>query len=343
MRSTATPSHRLRAIDLFCGVGGFSLGFENAGIEVVAAFDKDARNVSVYSENFPKTKCFTLDLSETSGKQVLKLAAVPEIDILFGGPPCQGFSLIGRRQSEDPRNTLIHRFCELVIQIKPKFFVFENVEGLLQGSARYLLADCLRLLRSNNYHFRSPIQVLDASLFGVAQRRRRVFVIGCQAELPLPSYPNPRKSPPPTVWDVISDLHACRRLPSAQGLTGTETSQHTAAIIERFANTSPGALEPVSRFYRLKKDGLCNTLRAGTDESRGSHTAARPIHPVEPRCISVREAARLHSYPDSFKFHPTIWHGFRQVGNSVPPKLAQAVGRTVIQAYARSATEHSKR
>jgi len=97
----------------------------------------------------------------------------------------------------------------------------------------------------------------------------------------------------------------------------------------RFTQTLPGKTEPISRFYRLDPDGICNTLRAGTPSSRGAYTSPRPIHPYLPRCITVREAARLHSYPDWFRFHVTKWHGFRQIGNSIPPLLAKAVAKEI--------------
>jgi len=116
------------------------------------------------------------------------------------------------------------------------------------------------------------------------------------------------------------------------GISGCLRTLHTPRTVRRFDATEPGTFEPVSRFYRLSKTGIAPTLRAGTGNSHGSFTAARPIHPESPRCITVREAARLHSFPDWFDFHPTIWHGFRQVGNSVPPFLAEAVAKTVKRA-----------
>jgi len=115
-------------------------------------------------------------------------------------------------------------------------------------------------------------------------------------------------------------------------LTGCGRIDHTAEVVRRFEATKPGTREGISKFYRLRKDGIAPTLRAGTDGSRGSYSAARPIHPIKPRCITVREGARLHSFPDWFEFHSTKWHGFRQVGNSVPPLLARAVARSVYYA-----------
>ena len=111
-------------------------------------------------------------------------------------------------------------------------------------------------------------------------------------------------------------------------------SVHTKQSIARFAEAQPGTIEPNSRFFKLSESGLCNTLRAGTNSDRGAYTAPRPIHYSKPRCISVREAARLHTFPDWFQFHRTIWHGFREIGNAVIPLLAKELGDCVIDALA---------
>ena len=185
----------------------------------------------------------------------------------------------------------------------------------------------------------------------------------------MPEYPKATHStngeifPPhtPTVWDALSDLpdaddfpellerdwivtefgaatsysRSLRQPPDAKGrelLSSSLRTIHTPLSIKRFDETKPGAVEPVSRFLKLNPKGLCNTIRAGTASDRGAFTSPRPIHPYKPRCITVREAARLHSYPDWFRFHVTKWHGFRQVGNSVPPLLAKAVAAELAKA-----------
>jgi DNA (cytosine-5)-methyltransferase 1 len=125
--------------------------------------------------------------------------------------------------------------------------------------------------------------------------------------------------------------YSYRRKYDRHRLTSSCLTRHTETSIERFRDTPRGKIEQVSRFYKLDPDGYCNTLRAGTPGDRGAYTAPRPIHYASPRCITVREAARLHSYPDWFRFHVTKWHGFRQVGNSVPPLLARAIAREIIR------------
>jgi DNA (cytosine-5)-methyltransferase 1 len=125
-------------------------------------------------------------------------------------------------------------------------------------------------------------------------------------------------------------------------LTSSMRTKHSDTSVERFKKTIPGKVEKVSRFLRLDPDGFCNTLRAGTASDRGAHTSPRPIHPFKPRCITVREAARLHSYPDWFRFHKTKWHGFRQIGNSVPPFLAKAISSELIKILSAKPVKPSK-
>lgn len=359
-------------IDLFCGVGGMSLGFEQAGFHVVAAVDANEINTATHAKNFPHCKTLHADISKLSGKDLRRDAGLGdrEIDVVFGGPPCQGFSMIGKRRLDDSRNLLVYDFARLVRELRPRYFVMENVEGLMAGRAVAVLKSLVRRVRRAGYAVVEPVQILCASDYGVPQRRRRLFVLGARKGLPVPEYPDPADyaSEKPTVWDAIGDLPDVANIgylletdilrrklgkpsPYAAGLrdttppwngssgtdnrwlTGCTRTVHRRQTVKRFRAALPGTREPVSRFHRLEKAGLACALRAGTGPEHGSHTAARPIHPVHPRCITTREAARLHSFPDWFVFHPTKWHGFRQVGNSVPPLMAQAVARAIHKAY----------
>lgn len=367
------------AVDLFCGAGGMSLGFEQAGFDVVAAFDFEPRHIATYHTNFPTTKACVVDLAKASGKHLRRLAGLGSrpIDVLFGGPPCQGFSVGGRRDLADPRNQLLLHFARLVRELRPGYFVVENVEGLMLGRARMIVQSFVDRVRKANYSVVEPITVLDAASFGVPQRRRRTFILGYRRSLLPPGYPKPAgvfdedgRERFPTVRDAISDLPRVEDYPAlfdkdgfygrlgppnyyarllrvetsetsdrfepdsraALPLTGCLRTRHSQAIVRRFRQTKPGSAEPVSRFLRLNPNGVAPTIRAGTGSDHGSHTAPRPIHPYEPRCITVREAARLHSFPDWFRFDATRWHAFRQIGNSVPPLLARAVAASILKA-----------
>lgn len=344
----------LRAVDLFCGTGGFSRGAHQAGFEVVTAYDHDPNLTYSYKANFPATKLLLGDISALTGSKVTEDAGGP-IDLIFGGPPCQGFSMIGRRDAADPRRTLLGKFFEIVRDARPTAFVMENVEGLLMGSARDELDRAIGLVP--DYVVSEPT-VLDAADFGAATKRRRAFVVGF-----LNADPNriPEKfdfealshlkRKAATVGDAIGDLNSiipvceeedgtdvwrlaanvqsseyAQRLHAPdRKLTGNKRTKHAEHVLARFSKIKEGGFDPVGKYPRLKELGQCPTLRAGTGADKGSHQAIRPIHPAEDRVITVREAARLQGFPDNHRFHPTIWHSFRQIGNSVSPIMAKAV------------------
>ena len=339
-----TETSRPIAIDIFCGVGGMSLGFEQAGFDIIGAFDAEQRCIDVYNTNFPKSPATCIDLSKAKGTDLLP-ASQRRLDVLFGGPPCQGFSIGGRRNPVDSRNLLIFHFARFVRELKPRYFVLENVGGLAMKHAAPVLKSFLRRVRYAGYKTVSPIEVLVAADFGVPQRRHRVFILGYHEDETPPSYPSrcgihddAGKEYFPTVWDAISDLpkigkyaslfhsdcfsgdlgdasHYAQLLRGEKNdgpdfaskrnvpdhLTGCLRTRHSALTISRFRSTPRGAQEPVSRYYRLHPRRDAPTIRAGTDRDHGQHTAPRPIHPYAPRCITVREAARLHSFPDWFQ------------------------------------------
>lgn len=356
-----------------------SLGFHRAGFDIKGAFDLDEVNVASYNKNFPGRHAHVADLSVMTGREILEKCGAKSVDVIFGGPPCQGFSNGGLRKACDPRKRLIRHFGRIVSEVRPRYFVLENVYGLVMSQGRNALTQFLRQLRLARYNIVEPIQVLDASHYGIPQNRRRVFIFGHLPSESAPSYPMPSEAVHTTVWDAIgdlpkidsrhelfdSDLYVGRLgSPSAYAaelrrdnlpvdedveghqvfrLTGCQRTRHDGTIVRRFARLRQGEKDPISRFSRLKMTGVCTTIRAGTTKERGGHTAPRPIHPNSPRCITVREAARLHSFPDDFLFHPTIWHSFRQIGNSVPPLLAHVIASRVMHAMSLSAGMASRR
>ena len=342
------------ALDLFCGVGGLSLGVQQAGFRLLGGVDSDQIVLDTHKANFPKVPTHLCDLFKVSGEELrLGLGLGNQvIDLIAGGPPCQGFSIGGRQIAKDPRNHGVMAFAKLITDLKPRYFLMENVRGFLFKDHDQLRRRYCRLLKSAGYKMQD-FQILNAADFGVPQRRNRAFIIGCLSEEILPEYPNSAKYPRPSVRDAISDLVAVDKSDTSHNedvyvgkleepskyaealrlgpkkllasLTGCLRTLHSDDVIRRFSNTPAGEQEPISRFFRLSWEGISPTIRAGTGPDHGSHTAPRPIHPEWPRCITVREAARLHSFPDAFVFRGTRWHGFRQVGNSVPPLLAKAV------------------
>jgi DNA (cytosine-5)-methyltransferase 1 len=358
-------------IDLFAGAGGLSLGFEQAGFDIAAAVEIDPIHCAIHEFNFPYSKTLCASVTDLTGTKIRRLAEIgeKEIDVVFGGAPCQGFSMIGKRALDDQRNQLVFHYVRLVRELKPKYCVFENVKGLTVGKHEKFLQELIETLQQSGYQVLLPYKVLNASKYGVPQDRHRLFLIGARESEPLPHYPEARAKQV-SVWDAIGDLpdadgfpelekadsvHAAwttehpyarklrgldpdpddygyKRMFHTSTLTSSMRTKHTLQSQERFLSTKQGDTEPISRFHKLDPSGFCNTLRAGTDSSRGAFTSPRPIHPLLPRVITVREAARLHSYPDWFRFHVTKWHGFRQIGNSVPPLLGRAIASQLIKA-----------
>jgi DNA (cytosine-5)-methyltransferase 1 len=358
-------------IDLFAGAGGLSLGFEQAGFDIVAAVEIDPIHSAAHKFNFPECAVVCKSVIDTTGVELRELSGIgkKDLDIVVGGAPCQGFSLIGKRALDDSRNQLVYHFVRLVMELQPKYFVFENVKGLTIGKHRQFLQEIIEAFSEGGYQVEVNYRVLNAADFGVPQDRRRLFLMGARKGFKPPSYPEPFLART-TVGDALGDIPDAETFPELWDqdwvkaelgtpsvyasrlrgeskdpldfsyrrkfdstiLTNSLLTEHTPLSRKRFAATIPNDVEPISRFKRLSMDGLCNTLRAGTASDRGAFTSPRPIHPVSARVITVREAARLHSYPDWFRFHSTKWHGFRQIGNSVPPMLARAVGAQIVKA-----------
>ncbi|NHT17425.1 DNA cytosine methyltransferase [Cellulomonas sp. IC4_254] len=363
------------------------MGFEQAGFDVVAAVEYDPVHAATHAFNFPHGETLCRDISRLSGRDIVEAAErgfrrmhpkrpwAGQIDAIIGGPPCQGFSTGGKRESGDERNNLLLEFVRIVEEVKPRVVCLENVAGLLEGRFDDVRNVALQRLQAAGYSMSGTERAINSLDYGVPQSRRRVVVLGALGA-EAPSMPAPQAGvvtvaqafeglPSPSAYDGLlnsdsvrlQDQDLARRAATvnryARALageirspgdvswpriwdpsehTGGRRTVHTGDTIRRFASTAQGTVEPKSRLYRLPLDGPARTLRAGTGSERGAHTSPRPIHPIEDRVITVREAARLHGYPDWFRFHTTNWHGHRQVGNSVPPPLARAAASALLVA-----------
>jgi len=371
------------AVDLFAGAGGMSLGFEQAGFDVRAAVEIDPIHCCVHHFNFPRCAVIPRSVKELGGQDIRRIAGIAgKVHVVCGGAPCQGFSMIGKRVLDDPRNSLVMDYVRIVSELEADYFVFENVKGLTVGHHRKFLEELIGEFELRGYEVRLPWLVLNAVAYGVPQDRKRLFLLGARRGRKLPAYPAylttraggaPELGLPsgPSCKEALGDLPDAAafqallsadevrtspwgkpsgyarelrclepsawhfghpRLWDPELLTSSARSEHTDISQERFAATRPGEVEPISRFFKLPPSGVSNTLRAGTDAARGAFTSPRPIHYKYPRCVTVREMARLHGFPDWFRFHVTKWHGARQIGNSVPPPLARAVAGSIIRA-----------
>lgn len=365
----------MKICDLFSGVGGLSLGAARAGFDLALAVEKDPRALQAHRLNFPKSVHSDRDVATLTGADLLSMAGLKrgQLDGIVGGPPCQGFSRIGRKQKNDHRNSLFLHFFRLVAESQPKFFVAENVLGLLDDRNTRLVENALSIVGSK-YEIFGPL-IATASDFGAPTSRCRVFYIGFRMNTNISAactdtfFLRGMKRHPVVVREALRGLptqvlfnkskhdlglarlhdvmstpfleKAVRSRPRNIGnvealklrdrglVTGHQGTVHTKELSRRYASLAPGEADPITKSVRLVADGFCPTLRAGTGPDRGSFQAVRPIHPKRARVITPREAARLQSFPDWFLFDRTKWHAFRQIGNSVPPLLAEAILKNV--------------
>ena len=194
-------------IDLFAGCGGLSLGFEQAGFDIAAAVEIDPIHAAVHEYNFPYSTTICADIKDVNGMDIRRLANIGDrdVDIVFGGAPCQGFSMIGKRALDDPRNQLISHYLRIVKDIRPKYCVLENVKGLTVGRHAQFLEELIDALKAIRYRVLLPYRVLNAADYGVPQNRERLFLIAAREDQKLPIYPKPNGTRT-TIQDAISDI-----------------------------------------------------------------------------------------------------------------------------------------
>lgn len=336
--------------DLFCGAGGLSLGAHLAGIEVLLAVDNDQHALESFKHNFPATRTIH---SSVSGLTVTpQKSKVPSI--VFGGPPCQGFSTSNQRTRtrQNPHNWFFEDFLNIARQIKPDWVVFENVRGLIETEKGFFLHKILELLTQEGYMLN--YKVLNAVDYGVPQSRSRLFIVGNRCGIDF-QFPAPTTQIPVTVGNALEDLpklkngaNICRRkyhcMPESDyarkvrndacECSNNLVTKNADYIIKRYKHIPQGGnwesippklMENYSDFSRCHT-GIYRRLKL--DEPSvviGNYRKNMLIHPTCDRGLSVREAARLQSFPDWFEFKGSIGYQQQQVGNAVPPLLAKAV------------------
>ncbi len=322
-------------VDLFCGCGGLSTGLLDAGIDVRVGVDLDAPSIATFALNHaPRgSRSLQADVRELTGARLAELAGT-KIQLLVGGPPCQPFSIAGKRQAlEDRRGDLVFEFVRLLAETKAEAYIFENVPNLASVAKGKILTDLRAAFKEVGYTATSC--VLLAADYGVGQMRRRLFIVGARTRGDIPMPPPATYAPEAngrlpyvTARDVLYDLPDVST-PAAESVANHEPTFHSQAMLAAFATLAPGTREPKSRHDRLRADRPGYTLRAGT----GNFSPLRPVHYEHDRVLSVRECARLQSFADDFRWpdEQARLQQYRQVGNAVPPLLARAVGRHVAE------------
>ena len=346
-------------IDLFAGAGGMSLGAEMAGVVTKAAVEMHHAAFETYRINHPD--CTVLQMG-VEHLQNLSMPFPPDDLIVFGGPPCQGFSTSNQRTRSvhNKKNWMFQAFIAFVKKTKPAWVIFENVKGILETEGGLFAKQIRKDLERLGYHCEQGL--LNAADFGVPQSRSRFFIIG-RLDADPPKLPTGGGMAKVSVDDALHDLPALVNgahidvLPYARnaqtdyaqcmrgGLkesSGHLVSFNAKSIVERYPFIPPGgnwADIPEEMMASYKDRARCHTgIYRRLDPTRpsvviGNFRKNMLIHPHEHRGLSVREAARLQSFPDSFIFKGSIGLQQQQVGNAVPPLLAEAVFRQVVTAH----------
>lgn len=343
----------MQAVDLFSGAGGMSVGAALSGINVRYAVERDPMAAATFALNHPETSLFSEDIREVHSHRMDDLDPTDQL-VLFGGPPCQGFSTSNQktRNANNPNNWLFAEYLRLARELTPDWIVFENVKGLLETENGAFLDLVLAGFTEAGYttnHF-----VLNAADFGVPQRRNRLFIIGSRNGIVLPP-PKPTVTKPVTVEEAIGDLPPLENganqdvLPYAtaplspysailrNGLEACSNhlvTQNAAHILIRYRHIPPGGnwtSIPEHLMKNYTDRSRCHTgiyHRLSHNEPSivvGNYRKNMLVHPTQDRGLSVREAARLQSFPDKFQFCGSIGFQQQQVGNAVPPLLAKAI------------------
>lgn len=360
------------AIDLFCGAGGLSEGFRQAGVHVLAGQDIDATFGQTFEATHSEAKFVHGPIQHVSASDLLSASGAKsgEIDLVVGGPPCQGFSVYNhQRGADDPRSGLFKEYLRIVEEIQPRWIVMENVTGITSIAGGGIVREIQAGMRKLGY--RVDMKPLKAEEYGVPQERRRVFFIAtredeCPILFPTATH-GPELEPFVTVWDAISDLpplengqdlgpqgYVTKPQNAYQSLMRgdrTIVENHSAprlssVNLERMQHIPPGGSwrdipyellpagmkkakrsDHTKRYGRPAQSDLACTILTKCDVHWGAY-----IHPTQDRSFSVREAARLQSFPDFFTFSGSRTEQFVQVGNAVPPLLGRAVAQAVMAA-----------
>ena len=360
---------RFVGVDLFAGAGGLTLGAKLAGVEVLQSVENDPSAVETYRHNHPE-----IDLFDESVRRYKSLPKTSrgDVRVLFGGAPCQGFSTSNQRtrSASNRNNWLFSEFLRVADLWKPEWVVFENVKGIAETAKGVFLERIISAIEQRGYTVTHAF--LQASDFGVPQRRTRLFIIGSKSGIKVRP-PRKNRQPAPTVWDAISDLPALkngasvcrvpyRREPQSDyqrsmrnghpDSSNNLVSRNLDYVLRRYRHIPQGGnWEDIPgrlmRNYADKENchtGIYKRLRE--DEISvviGNFRKNMLIHPRQHRGLSVREAARLQSFPDTYEFKGSIGFQQQQVGNAVPPLLVKAVFRSLMRSHLAQAKRSRKK
>lgn len=339
-------------VDSFCGAGGLGLGLQRAGFEILYSFDIDEKCIKTIKKNksYFNHEAEVQDITNLLDGKVLRKLKLKrgELFLLAGGPPCQGFSIQRRGDDIDERNQLVLKYAQLINELYPYYFMMENVGGIAGKRGKHILKTLISDVESNGY--RVHIKLLDAQEYGVPQRRKRYILIGERIDLG-DNYKYPK---------TIKGIHTVREVIGFLPEPPLDGSDHPDYSLHRRDRLSPKNLERINAIHegqgrddlpdelladchkinssiigyrnvygRMSWDDVAPTITARFD----SFTRGKFGHPDQPRSISLREGALLQTFPIDFEFEGNKVDIARQIGNAVPPVLAECIGRSILSAY----------
>ena len=336
----------MRIIDLFCGIGGLSLGFEKSGFEVVAGVDLWEDAIKTFNHNRKDKTGLIMPVDEFNREKLNSILRDGPITGVIGGPPCQGFSTVGKRDVNDKRNKLYLDFYETVRLVKPDFFVIENVKGILTLNNGSFVKSVMKLFGEDGLGYKVSYKLLNAADYGVPQNRYRVFYVGLKND--YFHFPEERKEKV-TCQEAIEDLrladgtnYPCKPSTTYQRLMRgnntvlhnqelTSHSEQTVGIISQIPDG--GNIRCLPReFWEIRKYNKAFERMGSDRQSNTVDTGHRNyFHYKENRIPTVRENARLQSFPDNFEIIGTKGSQYKQVGNAVPPLLSFAIAQEIIK------------
>lgn len=347
-------------VDLFCGCGGLSYGFELAGFKTLLGIDHDKAAIKTFKLNHTNAKVICQDIRDVTNEQILYTLKGKKVDAVIGGPPCQGLSLSGPRKLEDPRNQLYLSFIRVVKLLKPKYVLIENVPGLISLFKGKIKDEIIHSLEELDYTVN--FQILRASDYGVPQHRRRVFFVGIldgnKFEFPSVTHSEIKNL---ALKKMVSTFDALHDLPILDNTLGEEIQDYSQCSSNEYqklmrqgskkiynhiaARHSEKVIEtiklvPAGKNYKSLPDKLKNSRNFNVAWTRFPDSSPSPtidtghrhhFHYSANRVPTVRECARLQSFPDRFVFMGNKTEQFRQVGNAVPPLLAKIIAKKILE------------
>ncbi len=325
------PIKALKYIDLFSGAGGFSLGFDKSGFHNVFSVEIQNDFCETYETNFPTHTLLKKDIAKVTKEEIEKLTKLNEIDVIIGGPPCQGFSIagnIGRKFIDDPRNKLFQEFVRVVGIVNPKYFVMENVARLYTHNKHKTKEEIIKDF--NQLGYQVECKILNSADYGVPQIRKRVIFIGSRISDKI-SFPKTSHTIYNTVQNALEDLPTLKSGDNSS-LINHKAMNHTEQMLHKMSFIKDGGdRSDIPKNVRPKSGDVRKYIKYNSDKPSVTVTGdmRKIFHYSQNRALTVRELARLQTFPDNFEFKSSSIAQQQQVGNAVPPLMAEAIANNI--------------